>query len=260
VTSNVLTVYERTRIIGERAERINAGKGTYIDVSDFPSEGTHDGYVFYVNEHYEAVKKSLTKEDEKVSREKIYKVLLENWDKLKNSNKKSDKEKVAAYAQRSHKGLRNPIRIALEELKQEKLPMFIHRPLPNGTVEQWKVSELRDLTPSSTLNNYYFEIHDDMPYFDVFGKSEKKKKKKPVEEEVEKPKKKKSSTEEEVEKPKKKKSTTEEEETPKEKKKKKASTTEEEVEKPKEKKKKKKTTTEEEVETPKEKKKKKKNK
>ena len=36
----------------------------------------------------------------------------------------------------------NPRDIAIEELKQKKLPFLINRTLPNGNTETWKVEDL----------------------------------------------------------------------------------------------------------------------
>ena len=38
--------------------------------------------------------------------------------------------------------LTNPLDIALKELKEKKIPIMIRRPLPNGTVEIWKIDDL----------------------------------------------------------------------------------------------------------------------
>lgn len=38
----------------------------------------------------------------------------------------------------------DPIKIALEELKQKKLPITIRRHLPDGSYEDWMTSELID--------------------------------------------------------------------------------------------------------------------
>jgi DNA-directed RNA polymerase subunit K/omega len=35
--------------------------------------------------------------------------------------------------------------IALEEYKQKKIPFIIQRPLPNGTCEYWKFSDLEQI-------------------------------------------------------------------------------------------------------------------
>jgi len=39
--------------------------------------------------------------------------------------------------------LENPVDIALKELKERKMPFIIRRMLPNGTIEDWRVDELR---------------------------------------------------------------------------------------------------------------------
>ena len=38
--------------------------------------------------------------------------------------------------------LTRPLDIALKELKEKKIPIMIRRPLPNGTVEVWKIDDL----------------------------------------------------------------------------------------------------------------------
>lgn len=38
--------------------------------------------------------------------------------------------------------LTSPLEIALKELNEKKIPIMIRRPLPNGTVEVWKIEDL----------------------------------------------------------------------------------------------------------------------
>lgn len=40
------------------------------------------------------------------------------------------------------KGLRDPREIAVEELKQRKIPFMVARRLPNGKVEYWKLEDM----------------------------------------------------------------------------------------------------------------------
>ncbi|ELP88937.1 DNA-directed RNA polymerase I, II, and III subunit RPABC2, putative [Entamoeba invadens IP1] len=39
-------------------------------------------------------------------------------------------------------GMTDPLQIAMEELKEKKIPFIIRRRLPNGSYEDWKISEL----------------------------------------------------------------------------------------------------------------------
>jgi DNA-directed RNA polymerase I, II, and III subunit RPABC2 len=41
--------------------------------------------------------------------------------------------------------IKNPLEIARKELKEGLIPFIVRRPLPNGTYEDWKVSELKDI-------------------------------------------------------------------------------------------------------------------
>ena len=72
-TTPILTKYERTKVLGQRAKQIDEGASPMIDFGS----NIIDGYI-----------------------------------------------------------------IALEELKQKKLPFIIRRPIPNGGVEYWPVKEL----------------------------------------------------------------------------------------------------------------------
>ena len=40
-------------------------------------------------------------------------------------------------------GLTDPLEIALEEYKQKKIPLIIRRPIPNGTYEDWKLTDFK---------------------------------------------------------------------------------------------------------------------
>ena len=75
-TLPILTKYERTRIIGQRAKQINQGAKPYIQVP----EGIIDGYI-----------------------------------------------------------------IAEMEVKAKKTPFIIQRPLPDGTIEFWKLEDLEQI-------------------------------------------------------------------------------------------------------------------
>ena len=41
--------------------------------------------------------------------------------------------------------VKNPLEIARKELKEGLIPFIVRRPLPNGTYEDWKVSDLKDI-------------------------------------------------------------------------------------------------------------------
>ena len=41
--------------------------------------------------------------------------------------------------------IKNPLEIARKELKEGLIPFIVRRPLPNGTYEDWKVSDLKDI-------------------------------------------------------------------------------------------------------------------
>jgi len=41
-----------------------------------------------------------------------------------------------------HDGETDPLQIAMKELQQRKIPLIIRRYLPDGTYEDWTVSEL----------------------------------------------------------------------------------------------------------------------
>jgi DNA-directed RNA polymerase I, II, and III subunit RPABC2 len=75
-TIPILTKYERTRILGQRAKQLNSGAQSTVQIPD----STIDGYL-----------------------------------------------------------------MALEELRQRKIPFIIRRPIPNGGFEYWKVSDLEFL-------------------------------------------------------------------------------------------------------------------
>jgi DNA-directed RNA polymerase I, II, and III subunit RPABC2 len=75
-TLPILTKYERTRILGQRAKQINAGANAYIEIP----EDVIDGYI-----------------------------------------------------------------IAQMELEAKKTPYIIRRPLPNGSFEYWKLSDLEQI-------------------------------------------------------------------------------------------------------------------
>jgi len=75
-TIPILTKYEKTRVLGQRAKQINSGAPSTIKVPDT----TMDGYL-----------------------------------------------------------------VALEELRQKKIPFIIRRPIPNGGFEYWKISDLEFL-------------------------------------------------------------------------------------------------------------------
>jgi DNA-directed RNA polymerase subunit K/omega len=79
-TKNILTKYEKVKIIGLRAEQIQRGSKTYIDINQ------------YLNGN-----------------------------------------QMGPFDSRN---------IALEELKQRKLPMMVCRKLPDGTTEYWKLDDL----------------------------------------------------------------------------------------------------------------------
>lgn len=40
-------------------------------------------------------------------------------------------------------GLTDPLEIALEEYKQKKIPLIIRRQIPNGTYEDWKLTDFK---------------------------------------------------------------------------------------------------------------------
>ena len=40
-------------------------------------------------------------------------------------------------------GLTDPLDIALEEYKQKKIPLIIRRTIPNGTYEDWKLTDFK---------------------------------------------------------------------------------------------------------------------
>ena len=75
-TIPILTKYERTRVLGQRAKQLNSGAQSTVKIPDT----TIDGYL-----------------------------------------------------------------MALEELRQRKIPFIIRRPIPNGGFEYWKVSDLEFL-------------------------------------------------------------------------------------------------------------------
>ena len=41
--------------------------------------------------------------------------------------------------------IKNPLEIARKELQEGLIPFIVRRPLPNGTYEDWKVSDLKDI-------------------------------------------------------------------------------------------------------------------
>ena len=75
-TIPILTKYEKTRVLGQRAKQINSGAPSTVKIPD----STMDGYL-----------------------------------------------------------------VALEELRQKKIPFIIRRPIPNGGFEYWKISDLEFL-------------------------------------------------------------------------------------------------------------------
>jgi DNA-directed RNA polymerase subunit K/omega len=79
-SKNILTKYEKVKIIGLRAEQIQRGAKTYIDINAFL-----------------------------------------------NGNQ------MGPFDSRN---------IAIEELKQRKIPMMVSRKLPDGTTEYWKLDDL----------------------------------------------------------------------------------------------------------------------
>jgi len=42
-------------------------------------------------------------------------------------------------------GITDSLKIALKEFKEKKIPLLIRRPLPDGSYEDWKITDFKDL-------------------------------------------------------------------------------------------------------------------
>jgi DNA-directed RNA polymerase I, II, and III subunit RPABC2 len=119
---------------------INANANTSYDEEDI---GNDDAALKESNapksdvmNYTDVIEKMLKREGKKTT------PYLTKFEKARLIGARAQQISAGAIPMVSTQGMKDPVKIALKELHEKKLPIFIRRYLPNGTHEDWKIDEL----------------------------------------------------------------------------------------------------------------------
>ena len=109
-----------------------------VDGAEEPSNGMDDGTLQQQNENQEEMDEEAKKREARITTP-----YLTKYEKARILGTRALQISMGAPVMVEMVGETDPLEIAQKELRERKIPMIIRRFLPDGTFEDWKVSELK---------------------------------------------------------------------------------------------------------------------
>ena len=109
-----------------------------VDGAEEPSNGMDDGALQQQNENQEEMDEEAKKREARITTP-----YLTKYEKARILGTRALQISMGAPVMVEMVGETDPLEIAQKELRERKIPMIIRRFLPDGTFEDWKVSELK---------------------------------------------------------------------------------------------------------------------
>ena len=78
-------------------------------------------------------------------KEKITNPYMTKYEKIRMIGVRSTQISMNAPIMVNAEGMTDPLKIAMKEFQEKKLPLIVRRYLPNGHYEDWKLSEFKFL-------------------------------------------------------------------------------------------------------------------
>lgn len=109
-----------------------------VDGAEEPSNGMDDSALQQQNENQEEMDEEAKKREARITTP-----YLTKYEKARILGTRALQISMGAPVMVEMVGETDPLEIAQKELRERKIPMIIRRFLPDGTFEDWKVSELK---------------------------------------------------------------------------------------------------------------------